>query len=77
MEYNELPSVKAGSWPTKVMARCRNEPQFEVTIQFQPIPFRGLVPYIDCPHCARVYSLNKKGEWYSDRPLVILSQRQP
>lgn len=66
------PSMVAGRWPTKVKVQCRNEEPFEAVIKFQPIPDRGLIPYIDCPHCARGYYLEPNGEWTADRPLVIL-----
>ena len=65
-------AITAGRWPTRVTVQCRNEPPFEATIAFQSIPNRGLVPYINCPHCARGYFLEPNGEWVADRPLVFL-----
>lgn len=68
--------IKAGVWRTTVKVQCRNEPPFEATIRFHPIPRRGsssiIDPIIDCPHCGRSYALASDGEWLSDRPLVIL-----
>ena len=63
---------EAGYWPTKVKVQCRSEEPFEAVIKFQPIPNRGLVPYIDCPHCCRGYYLEPDGQWVADRPLKIL-----
>lgn len=66
------PTMVAGRWPTKVKVQCRNEEPFEAVIMFHPIPNRGLVPHINCPHCGRGYYLEPNGEWVSDRPLKIL-----
>lgn len=70
------PSMKAGSWPTKIQVQCRQEPPFYARIMFHQVPKRGLVPVINCPHCARGYFLNEEGEWVSDRPLVILEDKE-
>ena len=64
--------LNAGSWPTKVLVKCRNEEPFQATIKFRLVPRKGLTPVIDCPNCGRGYSLTPDGEWVSDRPLVIL-----
>lgn len=65
-----MPAVKP--FPTTVKVQCRNEEPFLAVIKFQYVPHKGLVPYIDCPHCCRGYYLDEGGEWLSDRPLVIL-----
>ena len=67
-----IPSTVAGRWPTTVKVQCRNEDLFEAIIRFHPVPRIGLVPFINCPHCGREYSLGPTGEWTADRPLKIL-----
>lgn len=59
-----------------MLVRCRNEPTFRA----RPSPYiervwqdeKRVRLAINCPACGRMYFLNEKGEWYSDRPLVIL-----
>ena len=70
--YTPKPNILAGIWPTDVMVQCRNEDPFRATIKFSPGIMEIPAPFISCPHCARDYSLNAEGEWYADRPLVIL-----